>query len=151
MSQPEDPGYRPYEPPAGGGSPEPTWPPQPAPGQPYGQYGQQYGQYGQYGQSPSGYPMSAASPYGPVTPPDHAQATTVLILGILGLVTCQLISPFAWAMGQRVVREIDRSGGRIGGRSAANAGRVCGIVGSVLLLLAALGTLAVLLLAVASA
>lgn len=148
MSQPEDPGYRPYDPPAGDGAPEPTWPPQPAPGQ-QPPYGQQYGQ--QYGQSPYGYPVPGASPYGPVAPPDHAQATTVLVLGILGLVACQLVSPFAWAMGQRVVREIDRSGGRIGGRSAANAGRVCGIVGSVLLMLAALGTLAVLLLAVASA
>lgn len=149
MSQPEEPGYRPYEPPSGGGAPEPSWPQQPAQ-QPSQPYGQPYGQ-GAYGQSPYGYPVPGASPYGPVAPPDHAQATTVLILGILGLVTCQLVSPFAWAMGQRVVREIDSSGGRIGGRSAANAGRVCGIVGTAILLLAVVGGVGVVLLAVASA
>jgi hypothetical protein len=32
-----------------------------------------------------------------------------------------------------VVREIDASGGRIGGRANANAGRICGIVGTVLI------------------
>jgi hypothetical protein len=89
-------------------------------GQPYGQPQWQQPPYGQ-------------SPYGAVPGPDHPQATTVLVLGILGLVLCGLIAPFAWVMGNRVVAEIDASGGRIGGRSAANAGRICGIVGSVLI------------------
>ncbi len=72
-----------------------------------------------------------APPYGGFGAPDHPQATTVLILGILGLVLCQLISPFAWVMGNRVVAEIDASNGQLGGRSTANAGRICGIVGTV--------------------
>ena len=46
---------------------------------------------------------------------------------------CQVISPFAWAMGNRVVREIDASNGQVGGRGTANAGRICGIVGTFLL------------------
>ena len=81
-----------------------------------------------------GYPPNqyGAPPYGGFVPPDHHQAVTVLILGILGLVLCQLISPFAWVMGNRVVGEIDASGGQLGGRSTANAGRICGIVGTVL-------------------
>jgi hypothetical protein len=70
--------------------------------------------------------------YGPVAP-DHPQSTTVLILGILGLLVCGVIAPFAWVMGNRVVAEIDASNGAIGGRGNAQAGRICGIVGSVLL------------------
>jgi uncharacterized membrane protein YjgN (DUF898 family) len=62
----------------------------------------------------------------------------VLILGILGLVLCQLISPFAWVMGNRVLAEIDASNGQLGGRSQANAGRICGIVGTALIGLALL-------------
>jgi len=79
----------------------------------------------------------AAPPYGFVVP-EHPQATTVLILGILGLVLCQAISPFAWVMGNRVVAEIDASNGQLGGRSQANAGRICGIVGTALIGLALL-------------
>jgi uncharacterized membrane protein YjgN (DUF898 family) len=95
-------------------------PPPPPPGQP------------PYG---GGYPPNqyGAPPLGGYVPPDHHQAVTVLILGILGLVLCQVISPFAWVMGNRVVREIDASNGQVGGRGTANAGRICGIVGTFLL------------------
>lgn len=72
----------------------------------------------------------------PQPPRDHPQATTALVLGILGLVLCGVLAPFAWVVGGRAVREIDASGGALGGRSQANAGRILGIVGSVLLLLA---------------
>jgi hypothetical protein len=95
-------------------------PPPPPPGQP------------PYG---GGYPPNqyGAPPFGGYVPPDHHQAVTVLILGILGLVLCQVVSPFAWVMGNRVVREIDASNGQVGGRGTANAGRICGIVGTFLL------------------
>ena len=79
---------------------------------------------------PYGYPQQ---PYRP--PLDHPQATTVLVLGILGLVVCQVISPIAWVMGNRVLREIDASGGAYAGRSNVNAGRICGIIGTVLIAL----------------
>ena len=96
-----------------------TQPPTPPPGQP------PYGDYppNQYGQPP----------LGGYAPQDHPQALLVLILGILGLVMCTVISPIAWVMGNRVVAEIDASGGQVGGRSTANAGRICGIVGTVLI------------------
>jgi hypothetical protein len=97
-------------------------------------------------------PQAQPSPYGQPYPqqpyyrvPDHQQATTVLVLGILGLVLCQVLSPVAWVMGNRVIQEIDASGGRIGGRGPANAGRICGIVGTILL---GLGVLFLLLMAV---
>ena len=103
---------------------QPPAPPSgPPPGQPPGQ--PPYGDYppNQYGPPP---------PYGGFGPPDHDQAMLVLILGILGLVLCQVISVVAWVMGNRVVAEIDASGGRVGGRSTANAGRICGIIGTAL-------------------
>ncbi|MFT3872835.1 MAG: DUF4190 domain-containing protein [Nocardioides sp.] len=75
--------------------------------------------------------------YGPR--PSHPQATTVLVVGILGLVLCQILGPVAWAMGNRVVAEIDASGGAMDGRESANAGRICGIVASILLALSLLG------------
>jgi uncharacterized membrane protein YjgN (DUF898 family) len=76
-------------------------------------------------------------PMGPpyaAPPPNHPQATTVLVLGILSLVVCGIIGPFAWTMGNRVVSEIDASGGALGGRTEANVGRILGIVASVLLI-----------------
>ena len=70
--------------------------------------------------------------------PNHPQAMTVLIIGILGLVLCQLLGPFAWTMGNRVVAEIDASGGAYAGRDQANIGRILGIVGTALLALSIL-------------
>ena len=71
-------------------------------------------------------------PYAP-PPPNHPQATTALVLGILGLVVCGVIAPFAWSTGSKAVQEIDASGGRWGGRSDANTGRILGMVGTILL------------------
>ena len=74
--------------------------------------------------------------YPPQMPPqDHPRAMLALILGILGLVVCSVLAPFAWSIGRKAVREIDASGGRIGGRSTAQAGYILGIVGTVLLVL----------------
>ena len=85
---------------------------------------------------PPTYPPSMQPPYA-APPPNHPQAITVLVLGILGLVVCGVIGPFAWVMGNRVVREIDASGGTVGGRTEANIGRILGIVATVLLVVAA--------------
>jgi uncharacterized membrane protein YjgN (DUF898 family) len=60
------------------------------------------------------------------------------VLGILGVVLCQIIAPFAWSMGKKTLNEIDASQGRIGGRGAAQAGYILGIVGTVLLALSLL-------------
>ena len=105
-----------------------TQPPTPPPGQP---------PYGDYPPNAYGQP-----PMGAFGQPDHPQAVLVLVLGILGLVLCQLISPVAWVMGNRVVAEIDASNGQLGGRGTANAGRICGIVGTILIGLGLLVTLA---------
>ena len=57
----------------------------------------------------------------------------MLVLGILGIVVCGLIGPFAWSMGNRVVSEIEVSGGRWDGQTEATIGRVLGIVATALL------------------
>ena len=66
-------------------------------------------------------------------PPEHPQATTAMVLGILGLATCTALSPFAWRIGKRAVSEIDASNGQLGGRGPAQAGYVMGLVGTILL------------------
>ena len=97
-----------------------------------------------YAQGGYGYPPQGQAPYAPQAPvqyaPDHPKTMTVLILGIVGLVLCQVLSPFAWVMGKRTLDEIDASGGRLGGRSSTQVGYILGIIGSVLL---GLGLLAV--------
>lgn len=115
---------------AGPGQPGPG---QPGPGQP-GQEQPGYWQQQAQGQQPPyppphGYPAHGQVQYAP----DHPKATTSLVLGILGVVLCQVIAPFAWSMGKRTLNEIDASRGRLGGRGAAQAGYVLGIVGTVLL------------------
>ena len=59
--------------------------------------------------------------------------TTSLVLGILGVVLCSVLAPFAWKMGKQTVDEIDASQGQLGGRGAAQAGYIMGIIGTVLL------------------
>ncbi len=123
---------------------------QPGYGQPgYGQPG--YGQPG-YGQQPPGYgqpgygqPGYGQQPYAP--PPmggyaqqgqTHPRATLSMILGILGLVCCSVAAPFAWRIGAKAVSEIDASGGRLTGRGQAQAGKILGLIGTVLLALSVL-------------
>jgi uncharacterized membrane protein YjgN (DUF898 family) len=67
--------------------------------------------------------------------PDHPRATSSLVLGILGLVLCGVIAPFAWVIGKRAVNEIDASHGQLGGRGSAQAGYIMGIIGTALLAL----------------
>lgn len=78
-----------------------------------------------------GYPGGYPAAY-PVRPPDHPQAVTALVLGILGLVCCGLASPFAIWLGRKAMNEIDASGGQLGGRGQAQAGFIMGIIGTAL-------------------
>jgi uncharacterized membrane protein YjgN (DUF898 family) len=93
-------------------------------------------------QPPPGYGPPGYGAYPPPSP-NHPQATTTLVLGILGIVVCGLCGPFAWSIGNRVIREIDASGGRWGGRTEANVGRILGIVATALLVLSLLLVFAV--------
>lgn len=72
-------------------------------------------------------------PTDPSQYPEASQATTILVLGILGLVLCQVLGPFAWVMGNNEIAAIDAGRRPPEQRSTANAGRILGIIGTVLL------------------
>ncbi|WP_067654098.1 DUF4190 domain-containing protein [Nocardia harenae] len=91
---------------------------------------------------PAGYPQQ---PY--FRPPDHPQATAIVIVGVLGLVLCQFLAPVALVMGRKALAEIDNSGGAVGGRSTVLAGYICGIIGTVILVLTILVIIAAFLIA----
>lgn len=65
--------------------------------------------------------------------PEASQATTVLVLGIIGLVLCQILGPFAWVMGNKELEAIDAGRRAPENRGTANAGRILGIISTVLL------------------
>jgi hypothetical protein len=77
----------------------------------------------------------------------------VLVLGILSLVVCGVLGPFAWSMGSRAIREIDDSqltGTPLGGRETVNVGRILGMVATALLVLGLLAGLVLVAIAVTS-
>lgn len=112
--------------PPGGPSWSPNQPPpgyQPAPG--YGVPGQMYAR-------------------------EHPDGTTVLVLGILSLVVCGILGPFAWSKGNAALREIDAQPGMYTNRGSVSAGRICGIIASVFLIVTVVFAVIVILGAVAS-
>lgn len=127
-SSPDDPGPR--EPHPGYGAPEPD----------------PYQRQDPYGPQPGWYPGQSAEPYGqgrglyqdgyraPVG--DHPQGVLILVLGILGLVGVGILSPFAWVMGSRALRDIRATGQHPSNEQLIVVGRVLGIIGTVLLAIA---------------
>jgi hypothetical protein len=107
----------------------------PTGGDPYGS--------GPYGGTPQGSNPYGGSPYG-VSPyggdpygggpaqQDHPRGTTVLVLGILGLVLCLPAGIVAWVMGTKVLREIDANPGAYRNRQTVNVGRILGMVATIL-------------------
>lgn len=80
-------------------------------------------------------PMSTTPPPPPTEAKASSRATTVLILGILGFVCCQLCAPFAWYMGNQEVKAIKSGASPAAGQGLATAGMILGIIGTVLLVL----------------
>ena len=127
------------------GAPQSPYQPPPNPYPQPGSFDQSEapGPYGTqtYGAYPAGYGTGL---------PEHPSATTAMVLGIVGLVGILLcggvtlvLSPFAWAIGHKSLREIDAEPGRYGGRDKANAGKILGIIGTVLLILGVIAAIAV--------
>lgn len=76
----------------------------------------------------------------------------MLLLGILGVVICQLLSPIAWVMGGRARKEMASQPGVVWTNSGnITAGWVCGIIGTVLLALGVVVMLIVVAAAVSTA
>jgi hypothetical protein len=65
--------------------------------------------------------------------PESSQATTALVLGILGIICCQVFGVVAWVMANNELEGI-RSGRRNpANEGTATAARILGIIGAVLL------------------
>ncbi|MBV8202580.1 MAG: DUF4190 domain-containing protein [Acidobacteria bacterium] len=78
------------------------------------------------------------SPPPPPAPPASAsassQAITALVLGILGVICCGFAAPFAWYFGQTELRAIREGRSSTAGEGMAMAGKILGIIGTVLLI-----------------
>ena len=66
---------------------------------------------------------------------EDSQATTVLVLGILSLVLCQILGPIAWVMGNNELAGIDAGRRPPQNRGTAQAGRILGIISTVLMII----------------
>ncbi len=67
--------------------------------------------------------------------PEPSQATTVLVLGLLGMLVFPPLAPFAWAMGTQELRAVDAGRRSPENRQLARVGQVLGAVMSLLLIL----------------
>jgi hypothetical protein len=108
---------------------QPQWQqPQPPPSeQPQQQWGGQQQQ--PWGQQPAQQQWGQQQTPWQAPPATPGSATAALILGICGLLVCGVIlGPLAIVYGNKARREIDSSGGRLGGRGMATAGLVLGWV-----------------------
>jgi hypothetical protein len=88
-----------------------------------------YQQPNQYG-PPPGQPPYYPFGYGI----EHPSGMTTLVLGILSIAVCQILGPFAWNIGNKALREIDANPAAYSNRGMVQAGRICGIVGTVILI-----------------
>src|SRR5688500_13402041 len=68
--------------------------------------------------------------------------TLMLVLGILSIVVCGILGPFAWVMGDNALAALDRGEGDPNERGTVTAGRICGIIGTVFLILGILMVIA---------
>lgn len=66
--------------------------------------------------------------------PYQSQASTVMVLGILSLVVCGLLGPIAWSMGNTELGRIDRGEVDPSNRGSAVAGRICGMIASIMII-----------------
>lgn len=80
----------------------------------------------------------------PASQPPHPQSTTVLVLGVVGLVA-PVVAPFALRLANRVLRDIDGQPGASPDRDRVVAARWCALVGSAVLgaVVAVVGSVAV--------
>ena len=60
------------------------------------------------------------------------RGTVVLVLGILGLVLCAPLGIAAWVMGSGDMREMDAGTMDPAGRGTTQAGKICGMIGTIL-------------------
>jgi len=67
-----------------------------------------------------------------------SRGTTVLVLGIVGILCCQVCGPIAWYLGSAELKRIAAGQAAASGETSARVGRILGIIGTVLLILSVL-------------
>jgi mannose/fructose/N-acetylgalactosamine-specific phosphotransferase system component IIC len=80
-------------------------------------------------------PPPPPPPTSPASATASSRAVTALVLGVLGIVCCAFCAPFAWYIGNQEVLAIRAGAAPAAGEGWATAGKILGIIGSVLLLL----------------
>ncbi len=68
--------------------------------------------------------------------PHHG--TLILIFGILGLVICGPLGIVAWVMGANDIKEMNAGTMDPSGRGMTQAGKICGIIATILMIIAIL-------------
>jgi hypothetical protein len=63
------------------------------------------------------------------------RGTLVLVLGILGLVVCGPLGIAAWVMGSGDLKQMDAGTMDPSGRSTTNAGKICGMIATILMII----------------
>ncbi|MGH7994377.1 MAG: DUF4190 domain-containing protein [Limisphaerales bacterium] len=63
------------------------------------------------------------------------RGTLILVLGILGLVVRAPLAIAAWVMGSGDLKQIDAGTMDPSGRGTTQAGKICGIIGTILLII----------------
>ena len=63
------------------------------------------------------------------------RGTLILVLGILGLVICAPLGIAAWIMGSGDLKQMDAGTMDPSGRGNTQAGKICGIIGTILLII----------------
>ncbi len=66
------------------------------------------------------------------------RGTTILVLGILSLLCCGLLGIPAWLMGNADLKEMAAGTMDPAGQGTTNAGKICGIIGTVIAILSSL-------------
>ena len=91
---------------------------------------------------PGGFPTSQY--------PESSNALLALILSIANFIVCPVLAPIAWVIASKELRAIDAGRRDPTKRDQANAGRILGIIGTVLLALGIVFIFFVIVIAVAS-
>ena len=72
--------------------------------------------------------------------PHHG--TMILIFGILGLILCAPLGIVAWVMGNGDLKAMDAGAMDPSGRGLTNAGRICGMIATILMIIGVLVVIA---------
>jgi hypothetical protein len=63
------------------------------------------------------------------------RGTLILVLGILGLIICGPLAIVAWVLGTNDLKEMAAGTMDPAGRGTTQAGKICGIIGTILLII----------------